>query len=160
MELQNTNQWDFWNKFYIPGAFSQDFCRLTDRVKAWIYRITYIIYRSCIVFVCCWYSAGQAPLAALRGSLGLDSCPAWQMCLYDVLWLGGLSWLIKWILLLLLLHIISYKMSNYATSSVISSNKLHAEFILRLRVPYKSNKSAYNISVAVIILITKFIILW
>jgi len=27
-------------------------------------------------------STGQAPLAALRGSLGLDSCPAWQMCIY------------------------------------------------------------------------------
>ena len=27
-------------------------------------------------------SAGQTSLAALRGSLGLDSCPAWQMCIY------------------------------------------------------------------------------
>jgi len=27
-------------------------------------------------------SAGQAPLAALRGNLGLDSCPVWQMCIY------------------------------------------------------------------------------
>ena len=27
-------------------------------------------------------SGGQAPLAALRGSLGLDSCPAWQVCIY------------------------------------------------------------------------------
>jgi len=26
--------------------------------------------------------SGQAPLAALRGSLGLDSCPTWQMCIY------------------------------------------------------------------------------
>jgi len=50
-------------------------------------------------------SAGQAPLAALRGSLGLYSCPAWQMCLYDVLWSSGLSWLIKRILLLLFSHI-------------------------------------------------------
>ena len=51
-------------------------------------------------------STGQAPLAALRGSLGLDSCPGWQMCIYiyiyDMLWSSGLSWLIKRILLLLL----------------------------------------------------------
>jgi len=66
-------------------------------------------------------SAGQAPLAALRGSLGLDvylSCET-DVYIYHALWSSGLSWLIKrilfsplgkvagraiYLLLLLLLH--------------------------------------------------------
>ena len=42
-------------------------------------------------------SAGQAPLAALRGSLGLDvylSCET-DVYIYHALWSSGLSWLIK-----------------------------------------------------------------
>jgi len=52
-------------------------------------------------------SAGQAPLAALRGSLGLDvylSCET-DVYIYDALLSSGLSWLIKRILLLLLLSL-------------------------------------------------------